>query len=50
MEARLKFAHDLLSDDGTIYIHCDDRENAYLKVLCDAIFGIEHYITNLIWR
>ncbi|MCJ7801013.1 MAG: site-specific DNA-methyltransferase, partial [Candidatus Marinimicrobia bacterium] len=30
--------------------HCDDSENAYLKVLCDNIFGREHFITNLIWR
>lgn len=50
MEERLKIARDLLTDDGIIYIHCDDRENAYLKTLCDKIFGRGHFITNLIWR
>ena len=50
MEERLVVARELLTDDGIIYIHCDDRENAYLKVLCDKIFGREHFITNLIWR
>lgn len=50
MEDRLVVARELLTDDGIIYIHCDDRENAYLKVLCDEIFGREHFITNLIWR
>ena len=50
MEDRLVVAHELLTDEGIIYIHCDDRENAYLKVLCDEIFGREHFITNLIWR
>ena len=50
MEERLKVARELLTDDGIIYIHCDDSENAYLKILCDKIFGREHFITNLIWR
>ncbi len=50
MEERLKVARDLLTNDGIIYIHCDDRENAYLKVLCDKIFGRKHFITNLVWR
>ncbi len=50
MEDRLEVARKLLTEDGIIYIHCDDRENAYLKILCDEIFGREHFITNLIWR
>ncbi len=50
MEERLVVARKLLTDEGIIYIHCDDRENAYLKVLCDKIFGRKHFITNLIWR
>ncbi|MCJ7800990.1 MAG: site-specific DNA-methyltransferase, partial [Candidatus Marinimicrobia bacterium] len=50
MEERLVVARELLTNDGIIYIHCDDSENAYLKVLCDKIFGREHFITNLIWR
>ncbi len=50
MESRLKLARNFLSDNGIIYIHCDDRKNAYLKVLCDGIFGRDNFITNLIWR
>jgi len=50
MEERLKIAKAILTDDGIIYIHCDDRENAYLKILCDEIFGRKQFITNLIWR
>ncbi len=50
MEDRLKIARELLTEDGIIYIHCDDRENAYLKVSCDNIFGRKNFITNLIWR
>lgn len=50
MKDRLVIAKAMLSDDGVIYIHCDDRENAYLKVLCDKIFGRRNFIANLVWR
>lgn len=50
MEERLVIARGFLTADGIIYIHCDDRENAYLKILCDKIFGRDKFITNLIWR
>jgi len=50
MEMRLRLAHQFLTDDGIIFIHCDDRENAYLKVLCDNIFGRDKFVTNLVWR
>ena len=42
MEERLRIAWDLLSDDGALFIQVDDNEFAYLKVLCDAIFGRKH--------
>src|SRR5690554_3249033 len=50
MKNRLEIAYQLLRVDGIIFISCDDRENAYLKVLMDNIFGRENFITNLIWR
>ncbi len=42
--------NNLLNDTGIIFISCDDRENAYLKVLCDSIFSRENFITQFIWR
>lgn len=47
MNERLKLAKRLLSDKGVIFISIDDSEQAYLKVLCDEIFGedkVEVYI------
>ncbi len=38
MKNRLEVARDLLRDDGIIWINIDDKEGAYLKVLCDEIF------------
>uniref|UniRef100_UPI00404A6387 site-specific DNA-methyltransferase n=1 Tax=Flavobacterium sp. TaxID=239 RepID=UPI00404A6387 len=42
IEERLLIAWDLLSNDGAIFIQVDDNEFAYLKVLCDRIFGRKH--------
>lgn len=38
MKNRLEVAKELLRDDGTIFVHCDNNEEAYLKVLMDSIF------------
>ena len=39
MYSRLKLARNLLTDDGVIFISCDDNEQANLKRLCDEVFG-----------
>ncbi|MFZ2430941.1 MAG: site-specific DNA-methyltransferase [Lutibacter sp.] len=43
MKNRLEIAWKLLSNDGAFFIQVDDSEFAYLKVLCDEIFGREHF-------
>ena len=48
MYPRLKVAHDLLKDDGVIFISIDDNEQAQLKLLCDEVFGEENFIKDLI--
>lgn len=47
MKNRLEIARDLLSDDGVIFVQCDDNEQAYLKVLMDDIFGHNNFISNI---
>ncbi|WP_270987370.1 site-specific DNA-methyltransferase [Campylobacter upsaliensis] len=44
MKNRLEIARDFLRDDGVIFIQCDDNEQAYLKVLCDEIFGRDNFV------
>lgn len=39
MKNRLEIARELLSEDGVIFVQCDDNEQAYLKVLMDEVFG-----------
>lgn len=44
MKARLKILNILLCDKGTIWIQINDEEQAYLKVLCDEIFGRRNFV------
>ncbi|MBZ7965834.1 site-specific DNA-methyltransferase [Campylobacter molothri] len=50
MKNRLEIAREFLSDDGVIFVQCDDNEQAYLKVLMDEIFGRENFVRQIIWR
>lgn len=47
MKSRLEIARDLLKTNGIIFIHCDNNEQAYLKILLDDIFGREQYLETI---
>ena len=47
MKNRLEVAKELLRDDGLIFIHIDDNEMHYLKVLTDDIFGRDNFIATV---
>ena len=50
MKNRLEAARELLRDDGAIFVSIDDREQSYLKVLMDEIFGRENFVNTFIKR
>lgn len=50
MKNRLEAAREFLSDDGVIFVQCDDNEQAYLKVLMDEIFGRENFVASISWK
>lgn len=50
MKERLIILRCLLSDEGSLWISIDDDEHAYLKVLCDEIFGRNNYISSIVWQ
>ncbi|QQS59367.1 site-specific DNA-methyltransferase [Candidatus Peregrinibacteria bacterium] len=50
MKNRLEVAKELLREDGSIFISIDDSEFAYLKILCDEIFGQENFLADIIWN
>ena len=49
MKNRLEVARRLLDMDGNIFIHIDNNEYHYLKVLMDEIFGEENYVQDIVW-
>ena len=44
MRKRLILLRELLREEGTIWIQIDDEEQAYLKVLCDEVFGRGNFV------
>ena len=44
MTKRLKCAHNLLKDDGVIFISINEIEQAQMKLMCDEIFGQENLL------
>ena len=50
MQNRLTIAKQLLAEDGSIFIQCDENQNSYLRVLCDKIFGEDNLMNEIIWR
>jgi len=50
MSKRLVLAKELLADDGHIFISIDDNEQANLRLLCNAIFGEENFVNQLVWH
>lgn len=47
---RLILMRDLLADDGSIYVHCDWRVNAFLRMVMDEIFGAERFQNHIVWK
>lgn len=47
MKNRIEIAHELLRNDGVIFVSCDDHEQAYLKVLMDEAFGVDNFISTV---
>jgi adenine-specific DNA-methyltransferase len=50
MYPRLKLLHNLLKDDGIIFISIDDNEVHNLRVLMNDIFGEANFLTTIAWE
>ena len=49
LEPRLRQIHRLLDAEGTLYLHLDQREAHYAKLLLDEIFGRDAFLNELVW-
>ena len=50
MYERLTLMKELLSETGSIYVHCDWRVNQFLQSLLDDVFGSETFVNEIIWH
>lgn len=47
---RLLQVRTLLAESGSVWVHCDDSEHAYVKIVLDEVFGRDNFVTNIVWE
>lgn len=50
MYPRLKLLYKLLAKGGVIFISIDDNEQAFLRIICDEIFGKHNFLAQFVWK
>jgi DNA modification methylase len=50
MAPRLVELRRVLKPTGSIYLHCDPTASHYLKMLMDAVFGVQNFRTEIAWK
>ena len=49
MYERFLIMRELLSQDGSIYVHCDWHKSSYLRMILDDVFGPENFRNEIVW-
>jgi len=47
---RLILIKDLLSEDGSVFLHCDWRLSAKIHLMMKELFGEENFVNEIIWH
>lgn len=50
LTARLFLMRDLLSEEGSIFVHLDWHATHYVKLILDEIFGEKNFVNEIIWQ
>lgn len=50
MRDRLAQIHNLLRDDGSLWVHLDDSEAPYCRTVLDELFGRESFVATIVWE
>ena len=50
MAPRLVELRRVLKTTGSLYLHCDPTASHYLKMLLDAVFGPQRFLSEIVWR
>lgn len=46
---RLVIMRELLSPNGSLYIHLDEKRSHFVKIILDEVFGPNHFKREIIW-
>ncbi|MGB7541548.1 MAG: site-specific DNA-methyltransferase [Burkholderiales bacterium] len=49
LRKRLVLIRELLSEDGYVFVHLDQKKSHYIKALMDEIFGDQNFLNHIIW-
>lgn len=49
MYERLLLMRELLSDTGSIFLHCDWHKSHHLRCLMDEVFGVSNFVNEIAW-
>jgi len=47
---RLFLMRDILSSEGTIWVHCDWRVSSYMRLVLNEVFGKNNFVNEIIWK
>ena len=50
MSVRIIEIHRILKPTGTLYLHCDNTANSYIRQLLDGVFGARNFRNELVWH
>ncbi|MFH1544044.1 MAG: site-specific DNA-methyltransferase [Patescibacteria group bacterium] len=50
LRERLIFMKEILADDGSIYLHLDEKMSHYVKVILDEVFEKNNFVNEIIWQ
>lgn len=50
MYERIVLLKELLSDRGSIYVHCDYHKNYLIRCILDEVFGVNNFKAEIIWQ
>ena len=50
MYERFILMRELLSENGSIYVHCDWHRVHYLRCIMDEVFGQDNFVNEIIWH
>ncbi len=50
MYERLVILRELLTESGTIWLHCDVHKSHQLRCLLDEVFGPDRFVSEVIWK